>query len=351
MKAITVEPGIVHSARLDERPEPRDDGRDLLIQAVALGVCGTDHEIIDGTYGWAPPHSERLVLGHESLGRVIAAPPGASFTAGDLVVGIVRRPDPLPCAACAAGEWDMCRTGRYTERGIKALDGFGAERFRLEPDYAIRVSRHLGLLGVLLEPASVLAKAWDHIERVGARTRSWRPATALITGAGTVGLLAALMATQRGLGIHVLDRPDAEAKAELVRALGGTYHGGSLPADLRPDIVLECTGARPLVLDALTRAGVDGIVCLVGVSATGQPQPFDVGGFNRRTVLNNATVFGSVNANRRHYELGAEALAAADPRWLARLITRRVPLQRWREAFERLAGDIKVVIEFESAAA
>jgi threonine dehydrogenase-like Zn-dependent dehydrogenase len=347
LKAITVEPGVAHSVRLEERPEPRGGGRDLLVRSVALGVCGTDREIIDGAYGCAPPRSERLVLGHESLGRVIEAPSDAGFAVGDLVVGIVRRPDPVPCAACAAGEWDMCRNGRFTEHGIKALDGFGAERFRLGPDYAVRVSPDLGVLGVLLEPASVLAKAWDHIERIGARTRSWRPATALITGAGPVGQLAALMAAQRGLDVHVLDRPGRPAKADLVRALGGTFHAGSPPADLHPDVIVECTGAPQLVLDAMTRIGIDGIVCLTGVSSAGQLLSFDVGGFNRRTVLRNVTVLGTVNANRRHYELGAASLAAADPRWLARLITRRVPLDHWRDAFERRTGDIKVVIDFE----
>lgn len=351
MKVITVEPGIAHSVRLEERPEPHNSDRDLLVEAVALGVCGTDREIIDGAYGWAPADNRRLVLGHESLGRVVEAPADTDFAPGDLVVGIVRRPDPLPCTACAAGEWDMCRNGGYTERGIKALDGYGAERFRLEPAYAARVSPALGLLGVLLEPASVLAKAWDHIERIGARTRSWQPATVLVTGASPVGLLAALMAVQRGLDVHVLDRPDRPAKADLVRALGGTFHEGRVPADLRPDVIVECTGAPPLVADAMTRIGVNGIVCLTGVSTAGKLLSFDIGSFNRRTVLQNSTIFGSVNANLGHYEVGAKALAKADPRWLHRLITRRVPLSRWQEAFERLAGDIKVVIEFESTAA
>jgi len=64
-------------------------------------------------------------------------------------------------------------------------------------------------------------------------------------------------------------------------------------------------------------------------------------------VLQNDVVFGSVNANRRHYEIGANALAAADPAWLAGLLTRRVPLTEWREALEKREGDIKVIVEFE----
>src|SRR5262249_60873314 len=119
----------------------------------------TDRELLQGRYGVALPGERRLVLGHESLGTVEAAPAGCGLAAGDLVVGIVRRPDPVPCFACAAGEWDMCRNGRYTERGIKERHGYGAERFRIESDFAIRIDPALGVLGVLLEPATILAKA------------------------------------------------------------------------------------------------------------------------------------------------------------------------------------------------
>ena len=178
LRAITVLPGVPNSARLDDIAEPPLDDGAILVRTLALGVCGTDREIVAGDYGDAPPGSERLVLGHESFGEVIEAPPSSGFAAGDLVVGIVRRPDPAPCPACAAGEWDMCRNGQYTERGIKARHGFGAERFRIEPEFAVKIDPALGALGVLMEPASIVAKAWDHIERIGRRFNSWQPKTA-----------------------------------------------------------------------------------------------------------------------------------------------------------------------------
>ena len=349
MKAITVKPGTALSLALEDRAEPAADSSTLLVQMLALGICGTDREIISGQYGWAPPGNERLVLGHESLARVLEAPRGSDFARGDLVVGIVRRPDPVPCLACGVGEWDMCRNGQYTEHGIKSVDGFGAERFRLDPKATVKVDPTLGMLGVLLEPASVLAKAWDHIDRIGHRTRSWKPASVLVTGAGPVGLLAALMGRQRGLVIHVFDHATAGGKPEVVKSLGGTYHSGQIPAGLRPDIVIECTGAQPIVADAMARTTGNGIVCLAGISAAGHVLPFDFGSFNRTTVLNNDVVFGSVNANRRHYELAADALAAADRTWLGRLITRRVPLARWQEAFERRDDDIKVILTFDES--
>src|SRR5690348_6172358 len=101
MRAITLEPGKPNSLRLDERPDPEPREGTLLVEAVALGVCGTDREIIAAKYGSAPPGERRLVLGHESLGRVIEAPNGCGFAEGDLVMGVVRRPDPVPCPACA----------------------------------------------------------------------------------------------------------------------------------------------------------------------------------------------------------------------------------------------------------
>jgi threonine dehydrogenase-like Zn-dependent dehydrogenase len=350
VKAITVIPGTPGSVQLDERPDPPRDSRTLLVQALALGICGTDREIISGAYGWPPSGRQRLVLGHESLGRVLEAPDGSGFATGDHIVGIVRRKDPVPCSACAAGEWDMCRNGRYTERGIKEIDGYGAEQYRLEPDYAVKVDPALGLLGVLLEPATILAKAWDHIDRIGHRTRSWSPRTVLVTGAGPVGLLAALMGQQRGHTIHALDLAESGPKPDLVRDLGGTYHVRRLPEEFTADIVIECTGALTVIADAMKRASVDGIVCLTGVSNSGHPLPFDFGSFNRTMVLGNVVTFGSVNANKKHYEMAAGTLAKADRGWLERLITRRVPLDKWQDAFRSRPEDIKVVLQFAEAA-
>ena len=345
MRALTVEPGKPHSLRLEEvAPPPPSDGA-VLVRALALGICGTDREIIAGDYGWAPPGARHLILGHESLGQVEEAPAGCGIRRGDLVVGIVRRPDPVPCPACAAGEWDMCRNGRYTERGIKQRDGYGSVYFRIEPDFAIPIDPSLGQLGVLLEPASVVAKAWEQVERIGARAANWQPRVALITGAGPVGLLAALLGKPRGYELHILDRNDDGPKPRLARNLGATYHAGDL-GSLAPDVVIECTGAASVVLDVMNRNAPTGVVCLAGVSSGGHKLSFDLGQLNRDMVLENDVVFGSVNANRRHYRAAADALAKADQDWLARLITRRVPLARWQEAFEPRDDDIKVVLDF-----
>jgi threonine dehydrogenase-like Zn-dependent dehydrogenase len=346
VRALTVEPGKAGSARLDDVAEPPESDGEVLVETLAIGVCGTDAEIVSGAYGWAPPGRDRLVIGHESLGRVRSAPAESGLAAGDLVVGIVRRPDPVPCAACAVDQWDFCRNGQYTERGIKAIDGYCSELYRIESKYAVKVDPGLGDLGVLLEPASVVAKAWDQVQAVGSRQGGWNASKALVTGAGPIGLLAALICKQAGLEVHVLDQVTEGPKPTLVGELGATYHTGTVEAAASDaDVVIECTGVGQLVFDVMNHVAPGGVVCLTGVSSGGRQLGVDAGTLNRNMVLENEAVVGSVNANRRHYELGAEALAKADRSWLSQLITRRVPLSAWSDALQRRPDDVKVVIE------
>ncbi|MER7407880.1 glucose 1-dehydrogenase [Streptomyces sp. NPDC000070] len=347
MRALTVRPGQKESVEARDVPDPVPAAGELLVQGLAVGVCGTDKEIVRGEYGWAPPGREWLVLGHESLGRVRQAPPGSGFSVGDLVAGVVRRPDPEPCGACARGEFDMCRNGRYTERGIKEIDGYGSQAWCVEADYAVQLEPHLEDVGVLLEPTTVVAKAWEQVERVGAR--SWfEPRRVLVTGAGPIGLLAALLGTQRGLEVHVLDRVTEGPKPALVRDLGAIYHAENVEQVISavcPDVVIEATGASEPVFASLTGTAPYGVVCLTGVSPAGHRMTVDAGAINRELVLQNDAVVGSVNANLRHYRQAADALAKADLSWLDRMITRRVPLEHATEAFTPQPDDVKVAIE------
>jgi len=346
MKAITVEPKKPGTTRLEEIPEPDAHDGSVLVEAVAVGVCGTDIEIVEGKYGWAPPGKARLVLGHESLGRVVDPGPRSGFRKGDLVVGIVRRPDPVPCPNCAVGEWDMCRNGGYTERGIKEIDGFMSERWRIEPEYAMKVDPSLGLLGVLIEPTTVVAKAWEQIVAVGQRA-FWEPRTVLVTGAGPIGLLAALLGKQRGLEIHVLDRVETGAKPELVRALGATYHAGTVAGiGFEPDIIVECTGVGQVIADSFQAMGAGGILCLTGVGSGGRTTGLPTADAATVMVLRNNVVVGSVNANKRHWYKAGESLIRSDRSWLTRLVSRREKPENFRQALDRKPDDIKVVIQF-----
>jgi threonine dehydrogenase-like Zn-dependent dehydrogenase len=240
----------------------------------------------------------------------------------------------------------MCSNGGYTERGIKQVDGFMAERWRIEPDYAVRVDKDLGYLGVLLEPATVVAKAWEHIAAIGRRT-FWDPHTVLVVGAGPIGLLAALIGVQQGADVHVLDRVTDGPKPALVKQLGATYHTGTIAGlGLSPHIVVECTGVTQLVRQAMETVSPGGIICLTGVGSPTAPETVSATTLATDVVLKNIAVFGSVNANRRHYYRAAKVLAAADRSWLDQLVTRRVRPEEAQEALQRAPGDIKVVMEF-----
>jgi threonine dehydrogenase-like Zn-dependent dehydrogenase len=349
MKAITVVPKQPGSARLEDVPEPDLRDGSVLVEAIAVGVCGTDTEIVDGKYGWSPPGKNRLVLGHESLGRVIDPGPTNAFKVGDLVVGIVRRPDAVPCPNCAVGEWDMCRNGQYTERGIKEIDGFMSERWRIEPEFAMKVEQSLGILGVLLEPTTVVTKAWEQVLSVGQRA-FWEPQNVLVTGAGPIGLLAALVGKQRGLDVHVLDRMESGSKPDLVRALGATYHTGKI-ADLgfEPDVIIECTGVGQVINDSIRGISAGGVVCLTGVGAGGSTVSPAVADVAAAVVLKNNVIVGSVNANKRHWYKAGQVLARADHHWLAKLITRREKPENFAEALHRTPDDIKVIVQFAEA--
>jgi threonine dehydrogenase-like Zn-dependent dehydrogenase len=223
-----------------------------------------------------------------------------------------------------------------------------SERWRIEPEYAMKVAPPLGLLGVLLEPTTVVTKAWEQVVAVGQRA-FWEPRNVLVTGAGPIGLLAALLGKQRGLNVHVLDRVTTGTKPELVRQLGAIYH--SCPVGeigFEPDIIVECTGVGSVIADSLKVASAGGIVCLTGVSSGGQGAGL-VADTAAAVVLKHNVIVGSVNANKRHWYKAGEALARADVSWLKKLVTRCERPEDFMRALDRQPDDIKVVIQFGDA--
>jgi glucose 1-dehydrogenase len=349
VKAMTVVPGKLDSADVEEVPEPPESDGSILVTGLFVGICGTDVEIAKEGYGWVPPGQQKLILFHESLGRVEEAPAGSGFATGDLVVGIVRRPDPVPCAPCGHGQWDFCNNGQYTERGIKERNGYGSERWRIEPEYAIKLDPRLGDLGVLLEPTTVVAKAWAQVDAALARVYD-PPQRVLVTGAGPIGLLAALIGRQRGLEVHVVDRVTDGPKPQLVADIGATYHSTPVhELGLTFDVIIEATGVGQVVFDAMTMTMPNAVVVLTGISSGTRTIEAKVDAFNKSMVLTNEVVVGSVNAGRKDYESGAEVLAAADPAWLSRLISRKVPMADWPQGLLRQDDDVKVVVQIAAS--
>jgi threonine dehydrogenase-like Zn-dependent dehydrogenase len=133
----------------------------------------------------------------------------------------------------------------------------------------------------------------------------------------------------------------------LARGLGATYHHEGLESiDERFDVIVECTGDVGLMMEAPRMARPNGIVCLAGVADEGSTAN---AGYARDMVLENRVVFGTVNANRRHYEEAAKVLGVKDRAWLEQLVDRRVPIEHWEGAYERDTDAVKTVIVFDAA--
>src|SRR5262245_50160932 len=195
----------------------------------------------------------------------------------------------------------MCRNGQYTERGIKQIHGFMSERWRIEPEYVIKVDQSLGILGVLLEPMTVVAKAWEHVAAIGRRS-FWEPRTVLVTGAGPIGLLGGLLGMQHGLEVHILDRIETGAKPDLVRDLGATYHTGDISnVGFEPDVIMECTGVGAVIAAVTSVVAAGGVICLTGVGTGGGFGNLQIADVAAGMVLRNNAMVGTVNANKRHW--------------------------------------------------
>ena len=361
MRAVVITPGTPGSARVEEVPDAPSGPGLVLVECLEVGVCGSDKLLVAGKEGAPPEGQDRLVLGHENLGRVLEAPPATPFSAGDLVMARVRHRDPVPCRQCAAGRQDHCENGRATERGITGRDGFMSERWSDHPENLTLLDPELERVGVLMEPMTVVEKGLRRAELV--RREVDAPLRrAVVTGAGPIGLLGAVLLRLRGAQVTVVDVvADGSPRAEVARALGCEYVRGDaepLP-DLvervgRPDVLLEATGVPALVLDSMRLVAPDGAVVLTGVTAGDRTAQAQSDAINDALVKGNGTVVGSVNAAMRDHAAAADDLLAAADRWpglLESMITRRLPPDRLSDALEPdPESDVKTTVAFAAAA-
>lgn len=369
MRAIAITPGVA-GAQIVERDEPKITTPDQVkMRVLRVGICGTDREELVGGRANAPAGAKELVIGHEMLGQVTEV--GAAVKrvqVGDHAAFTVRR-GCGKCANCNLGRADMCQTGNYRERGIKALDGYQTEFVVDQEEFIVRVPPELAPVGVLLEPLSIVEKALDEAWQIqssrnpqAAVTPDWRfGRRCLVAGMGPVGLLAAMILRLRGCEVFGLDIVDAaNPRPKWLEAIGGSYidgrqvkpqeiasHTGSL------ELICDASGVASLEFDLLDALGLNGIYVLTGIP--GGDRPLQIAGAEliRRLVLGNKVMFGSVNAARGHFQMGVDDLAAAQARWggtsnvAAALITHHLTPEAFVKAPDaHPAGAIKEVVEW-----
>lgn len=344
-------PGRPGSGAVRDVPEPSVADGEVLVDVVRVGLCGTDAEIARGDYGRAPDGAEVLVLGHESFGRV--ARDAGSLKAGTPVVASVRRPD--GCPNCRSGEQDMCLWGGFQERGITGIHGFGAERFAERPEYLFVVPESVADIAVLLEPLTISEKGWRHLAAAQRRMTVWEPRTAIVAGGGPVGILAAVKLRLQGLDVIVVERNHKPEKEALLARIDAGYAATSVTSlttlaarSKRIDVVIEATGNAAVAFECLQLVGPNGAVMLTSVTGAMRSLEVPVDVINKKLVLDNVIVLGTVNAKSDDFRTGIADLAQAEQRWpgfLGGLITRRVPLADAARALPHDPAQIKTVVE------
>lgn len=354
MKAITVTPGIANSIKQIDLAVPKAARKEILLEVLRVGICGTDRDIISGFYGEAPKGSDFLTLGHESLSRVSSIGPSVKgFKKGDLVVPTVRRNCIENCLNCRSGESDMCLTGHYTEHGIKGLHGFASEYALTDANYVVKLPGSLQQVGVLLEPLTIVEKGESQTYLMQESRMKWKPSKALVLGAGPVGILATALLRLRGLEVcTVATRSQESLKAKLVTETGSRYvNAKETPLKTMEDqfdIVLEITGSPSVALEAQHLIGPNGVVCYLGIYKA-QEGSEDAGKLFTDLVLGNRVQFGSVNANKTYFEKGVKDLVAIQRRWqglLERMITRKARMDDYAHAYSpETEEEVKTILE------
>jgi L-iditol 2-dehydrogenase len=340
-----------------ERPDPAPGEGQLLIEPTAVGICGTDIEVFDGSLAYFRMGIAEypIVPGHEWTGTVVDVGAGVrGFSAGDRVVGEVAIGCGI-CVRCLAGRRHLC--ARRTETGIVHMDGAMATRMVFPAAFAHRVELE-PRAGALVEPTSVALHAVRRGRVAGQRV--------LVVGAGPIGLLVAQCARAEGAA-SVVVTDTREDRLTLAAALGfpraaalpdaapleDHAHGAGWgdPATIQAvldaigeqdliDVAILCAGGPAAIAAAFAGVRPGGTVVAVGLS--GAPTiPFDWDGLVVRDV-DLIGVLGSVGYWPDAIELITSGQVKTEP-----LVTGAYPLDRTRDALEQLVkpGTLKVLIQ------
>jgi threonine dehydrogenase-like Zn-dependent dehydrogenase len=354
--AIAVHPDQPNSLQRTTVELPPLGESDVLVDVIRVGVCGTDREIIRGDLGFAPEGSELLVIGHEVLGRVNAVGDAVTDLApGDLVTATVRRPD--GCPACQAGDPDMCLWLGYTERGINGAHGFLMQQFVESRDHIIPVPVALEATGVLVEPLTVVEKAVRQAFLIQQRMAYWQPRTAIVTGAGPIGILGSMLLRSLGIDVYTVARTPAPHVPATALTAAGAHYVSTREESLRDladrvgpvDLIIESSGSSHVVIDAMQILGNNGVLVLLSLTGGDHHVEVPTDAMNTSLVVGNKVVVGSVNAGAVDFTHAVERLAHFDELWpglAASLITSRLSFDTPLEAITGKATDgIKTVIE------
>src|SRR5215203_1651306 len=250
-----------HDVRLEDVPVPEPGPNEVLVEIRAVGVCGSDiHYYEEGRIG-SFVVEEPLVLGHESMGTVVALGDNATrHEVGDRVTLEPGVPDGT-CRECRAGRYNVCQNVRFF--ATPPIDGAFTNYVSINEDFAFALPDSLSdNAGALMEPLSVgiwackkaRVTAGDHI---------------LVTGAGPIGLLVMQVAFAQG-ATEVTVTDVAGERLQIARDLGATraLNVAEEPleeAGLEADVLIECSGNERALGDGIRCVRPAGFAVVVGM--------------------------------------------------------------------------------------
>lgn len=258
---------------LRDAPIPDPSEGEVLLKVEACGVCGTDHHILEGelTAGVVPP----VVLGHEIAARVEAVGEGVdgispgAFCAVDPVIGCGV------CDKCRSAQPNLC--DRPATIGYKLNGGF-AQYLIAPASKVVPMNESVGASGgVLCETLACVINGYDRLGFIPGRT-------AMILGAGTVGLLWAQMLVSSPTYL-LIQTEIAAFRREKAKSLGADIvidpAADDLPARIRRelpggvDFIIDATGQPSAIQQALPLLAAGGTFMIFGVCPEGSSVTLD----------------------------------------------------------------------------
>jgi 2-desacetyl-2-hydroxyethyl bacteriochlorophyllide A dehydrogenase len=316
---------------VEERGDPEPGPGEVLLRITATGICGSD---LHGYTGENKRRHPGQIMGHETVGRIVAVGPGVS--GADLEPGRVATVNPVigcgECAQCAAGTEQLCPRRRVIGVNREIASAFAELMTAPAGNVVVLPEDMPEEYGALVEPLSVGYHAATG-GRVGPDD------AVLVIGGGPIGQACARAARRLGAERVVVSEPST-GRRRLVEKLGFATIDpttGDLPDQVQAALgrpataVLDAVGTGRTVGDGLRASSLGARIVLVGMGARELTlAAFDVSTFER-------SIIGSFTYPSREFRETA-AWVASRPEGLQHLVDDRVGLDDAPAAFARLAS-------------
>ena len=312
------------------RPRPAPGDGEVLLEVIGVGVCGTDLHIADDEFPSVPP----VIMGHEIAG--IVAQLGEGVDVSWLGTRVAIETYQVTCGACPhcrEGQRNLCGSrrsfGSHVDGGFAPWLSVPVENLWALPDHLDDAACSL------LEPLACVCHCLNDPNLVTPGDK------VLVTGPGTMGLLAAQVARASGGSVTIVGADRDRLRLEAAGALGmEALYTSKFEGDGSFDVVIECSGHPAGARSCLDAARPGGRYVQVGLF--GHEIPFDLDRICYRELQLTSGFASTPESWRRAVRLVEERRVELDP-----LITEVAPLSRWEEVFQATRGGEGIKFVFD----